>query len=69
MKVIDSREGVAKQALRLLSEQPESEDSPRKIKDVPDMGVYVTSLKTASDEFEYKNWCRLSNVPFMGLLP
>ena len=69
INVIDSREGVAKQALRLLSESPKLEDFSRKIKDVPDMGVYVTSLKTESDEFEYKNWCRLSNVPFMGLLP
>ena len=69
IKIIDSREGVAKQALRLLEESPIIEDFDRKIEQVPDMGVFVTSLKSGSDEFEYENWCKLSNVPFMGLLP
>lgn len=69
VKVVDSREGVAKQALRLLEESPRIEDFDRKIEQVPDMGVFVTSLKSGSDEFEYENWCKLSNVPFMGLLP
>ncbi len=69
VKVVDSREGVAKQALRLLKESKKNVNTERKIGQVPDMGVFVTSLKNGSDEFEYENWCKLSNVPFMGLLP
>lgn len=69
IKIVDSREGVSKQALRLLQNSPRIEDFDRKIEKVPDMGVYVTSLKNSSDKFEYENWCKLSNVPFMGLLP
>ena len=68
VKVVDSREGVAKQALRLLKDCRKNESCESKVEDVPDMGVYVTSLKNSNDEFEYKNWCRLFDVPFMGLL-
>lgn len=69
IKIIDSREGVAKQALRLLKQVPEKSGEACSLDSVPDMGVFVTSLRTPQDEFEYRNWCKLSNVPFVGLLP
>lgn len=71
--IIDSRDGVARQALRLANNCPAQTAAPLCAGSVgvqvDDMAVYVTSLRSASDEAEYRAWCKLSNVPFLGLLP
>ncbi|NLK45367.1 MAG: glutamate racemase [Treponema sp.] len=68
VKIVDSRDGVIKQAMRLIKEISNTEKSNDSIFDVADMGVFVTSLRNKDDEYEYRNWCNLFNVPFLGLL-
>lgn len=67
IRVIDSRDGVARQALRVF-ESSGFQVSLEEISDVLDQAVYVTGLHSKSDEDEYRSWCALSGVPFMGIL-
>lgn len=74
--VVDSREGVARQALRVgssLGADMARTDTLQASAKAPynkesAHGVYVTALKSKSDEEEYKTWCTLYGVPFKGLL-
>ena len=69
VQVIDSREGVAKQAVHVLLElDGNNRDIKREPEQVPDQAVYVTGLRSSQDEAEYRSWCARSNVPFMGTL-
>lgn len=65
VKVVDSREGVANQAIRVGSNvestNSESKDLP------PDMTFYVTSCN-AREEEEYRTLCRGFNIPWGGVV-
>lgn len=69
VEIIDSREGVATQALKVLGETESKICNNSFVQKLPDTSVFVTSFKTEQDKKEYKSWCDLANVPFMGLLP
>ena len=70
IQVIDSRDGVARQAVRVLSEiKKEKPELFDRIESAPeDKTVYVTGLRSRQDEAEYRSWCARYNVPFMGCL-
>lgn len=72
--VVDSRDGVANQALRVEKEfilrsgglkktQAEEKSLP------PDQSFFVTSLKSAAEDLEYSSLCRRFGIPWGGLLP
>ena len=65
IKVVDSREGVANQAIRVGSNV---ESTNFELKDLPpDMTFYVTSCN-AREEEEYRTLCRGFNIPWGGVV-
>lgn len=65
IKVIDSRDGVSNQALKVEADSNVNST----IKELPaDMSFFVTALRNKSDEAEYKKLCQNENIPWGGLL-
>ena len=65
VRVVDSREGVAKQALRV---EEAGSGSSENIKSLPqDMAFFVTAA-TPVQEAEYKTLCKNFNIPWGGIL-
>ncbi len=65
VRVVDSRDGVAKQAIRVL----EKTSQPLgKIKNLPpDCAFFVTSLRSEKDRQEYDSLCKRFALPWCGL--
>ncbi|MCR5606818.1 MAG: glutamate racemase [Treponema sp.] len=65
IKVIDSRDGVSNQALKVEADS----DVNASIKELPaDMSFFVTALRNKEDEDEYKKLCKNENIPWGGVL-
>ncbi|HBG66824.1 MAG TPA: glutamate racemase [Treponema sp.] len=67
VKVVDSREGVARQALRV--EQADAGSRPEATGELPpDMGFYVTACRSPADRAEYEALCGHFAIPWGGEL-
>lgn len=68
--VVDSREGVSNQALRVLPEisaEQKSKDA-EEFSPSQDMSFFVTELKGNADRREYESLCENFHIPFGGLI-
>ena len=63
--VVDSRDGVANQALRVFKKKPRS---PGEENGASDCTFYVTQVRSQKDESEYSSLCLRSGIPWGGLL-
>lgn len=65
--VIDSRDGVSNQAIKVRFEksQEDNKNSPA-VLPCEDMSFFVTSLETQKNEDEYKSLCSSFNIPWGG---
>lgn len=66
VKVIDSREGVSNQAIRVESAEKTHQQTPLK-EPYKDMSFYVTSA-TKAEELEYIALCNKLNIPWGGVV-
>ncbi len=67
IKVIDSRDGVSNQAIRVEESAMAVQIKTNHTDDVRDCSFYVTSA-TESEEAEYKILCKSLNIPWGGIL-
>lgn len=69
IRIIDSRDGVSNQALKIESEASDSDQlaNGSYSDDVPDMSFFVTSA-TKEEEFEYKEMCKNFGIPWGGII-
>lgn len=69
IRIIDSRDGVSNQALKIESEASDSDQlaNVSYSDDVPDMSFFVTSA-TKEEEFEYKEMCKNFGIPWGGII-
>ena len=67
--VVDSREGVSKQALRVLPEisAEQKNELAEKTSYFSDMAFFLTKLK-GDDKREYESLCKNFRIPFGGLI-
>lgn len=70
ISIIDSREGVSRQAIKVeaIIEEAEGSGAVHKPSGVEDMTFYVTKLEGKEDEEEYKTLCSYFKIPFGGTL-
>lgn len=68
--VVDSREGVSKQALRVLPgiSAEQRNEGARESLSFPDMSFFVTELKGDADKRQYESFCKNFRIPFGGLI-
>lgn len=70
VSIIDSREGVSRQAIKVeqIMEEAEGSGVVHEKTNVKDMTFYVTKLEGKEDEKEYKLLCQYFNIPWGGEL-
>jgi len=69
MLVIDSRDGVSNQAIKVRFGQGEAlSDNTENITLPEDMSFFVSCLRDKEDEAEYKQLCKAFNIPWGGVL-
>ena len=66
VRVVDSREGVANQAVRV--EQQSSATDTGRIMQAADCSLFVTGFTQKKDADEYSVLCRNLAIPFGGVL-
>lgn len=67
MKIIDSRDGVSNQALRVEKEAEKNMPQNKSVLSVRDMSFFVTKATDAEEE-AYKTLCRSVNIPWGGVV-
>lgn len=69
VNVIDSREGVSNQVIRVRQEHAAKTTalSNGSLSEIPDMSFFATELRKKEDEQEYRTLCANYNIPFGGL--
>ena len=64
--IVDSREGVSNQAIRV--EENSLNESSKDLKLPPDESFFVTKLESKAEEDEYKMLCSNFNIPWGGVV-
>jgi len=68
VRVVDSREGVARQALKVESRAEEKDDHSDNTAGIQDCTLFVTGFTQKKDAEEYSALCKNLSIPFGGLL-
>jgi glutamate racemase len=68
IKIVDSREGVVKQAIKVQATQIEENKKSDSSKNVLDKSLFVTGFTSSDDEKEYGLLCKNLNIPWGGLI-
>ena len=67
IKIIDSRDGVVRQALKVVETKKASESAPFGV-DIPDRSFFITGLPKGVSEEHYKAVCQQFSAPWGGVI-